>query len=573
MTLAAASATPARRDAPNYSGALQITIFVVATVLVVAPLVPIVVQAFIDRPIYEGSAHLTVANFGRLLSDPAFWSALKNTLGFAVIMTVLAQIIGTILAILVARTDMPGRAFFGEVIIWPLFLSHLLMAFGWYIMYGPSGYLTLFVKSALGTQPWDLYTVPGMAVVAATTQAPLAYLYCVAAVRNADSTLEASAHSVGAGPWRVLTTITLPLLRPAILYGLVMNFVVAIEMLSIPLIFGKPARLQLYATYLYDAALTKSPADHGLISAAALLMLLFVLGLLACQAWLMRGSRRFVTTGGKATHSKLFPLGRARWPVAALALVFICATNFVVVGAIMLRSVTELLSPLIPLQEVLTWHNYELLLEQPIYLRSIKNTILIAVIGAILGTALTTLITLVSHRSEFRFARALEFLAQFPRALPGVFGGLAFLYLVLAIPAAGWLRNTIWVLVFAYVIRYLPAVVGTIVPPLQQISRDLDNAARNTGASWWTACRTILLPMLKSALFSCLILLFVLFMKEYVTAVFLVAPNSEVIGTTLLQRWSNGDTGPVAALATIQIIVTVILIYAARKLLGVKLYG
>src|SRR5262249_992553 len=163
------------------------------------------------------------------------------------------------------------------------------------------------------------------------------------------------AHSVGAGSWRVLTTVTLPLLRPAILYGLVINFVVAIEMLSIPLIFGKPARLQLYSTYLYDAALMKAPADHGLISAAAMLLLVFVLGLVGCQAWLMRGARRFVTTGGKATHSKPFALGYARWPVAVLVLVFIAATNFVVVAAIVLRSVTELLSPLIPLQDVLTW--------------------------------------------------------------------------------------------------------------------------------------------------------------------------------------------------------------------------
>ncbi|MPY76310.1 MAG: ABC transporter permease subunit [Alphaproteobacteria bacterium] len=552
--------------------AIQWGITAITGLLVLLPLLPVFYQAFLDRPLYDSDAALTAANFGRLFTAE-FGHVIGNTVWFAIGTTVIAQVVGIVGAILVGRTDLPFRTAFGELLLWPLFLSHLVMAFGWFTMYGPSGYVTLVVQSIIGVTPWNLYTVTGMAVVGGVAQAPLAYLYCIASASAADPNLENAARSAGASPWTVLRTVTLPLMRPAIIYGTIMNAVIAIEMLSIPLVFGGPVQIELFTTYLYHQVFMSATPDYSLVAAASFFLLVIVMLLMALQGMLMRNAGRFVTVGGKASRPGRFPLGPWRWVAFGALLFYVIFGVVVVVGGLVLRSMTVLLTPLMPIWDLFTWGNYQMIAGYEVYVRSIKNTILISVIGGILGTVLITFIALVATRSEFRFKRQLEYLAISPRAIPGIIAGIGIFYAMSYFPPLGWLRNTIWLLVIAYIMRYLPTGFGAIAPALSQISADLDRSARTVGADWWRTSRSILLSLLKPAMFSCFALLFIHFLKEYVTAVFLFAPGSEVIGTTMLQFWIQGDNGPVSALATIQILITVIFVYVARKALGVRIYG
>lgn len=551
---------------------IQWGIAIITAMLVLLPLLPVFYQAFLDRPLYDSAAALTFSNFGRLVT-PEFGEVIGNTAWFAVGATIIAQALGVLGAILVGRTDVPGRAFFGDMLLWPIFLSHLVMAFGYFTMYGPAGYVTMFVQSITGVPPWNLYSIGGMAVVAGVAQAPLAYLYCIAATSAADPNLEDAARTVGARPWTVLRTVTLPLMRPAIIYGTIMNFVIAIEMLSIPLVFGGPIQLELFTTYLYHQVFMNPTPDYALVAAASFVLLLIVVLLLMLQGRLMRHAGRFVTVGGKATRPRRFPLGPWRWVAFAGLSFYVFFAIVVVLGGLAVRSVTVLLTPLMPLWDLLTWANYEVIATYPVYVRSIYNTILIAFATGVIGTFLITMIALVSARSQFRYGRHVEYLAMAPRAVPGIIAGIGIFYAMSLFPPLGWLRNTIWLLVVAYMMRYLPMGFGAVAPALSQISADLDRAARTVGADWWRTSRSILLRLLKPAMFSCFALLFILSLKEYVTAVFLFAPGSEVIGTTMLQFWIQGDNGPVSALATIQILITVTFVYAARKLMGVRIYG
>mgnify|MGYP001065876646 CR=1 FL=1 len=562
-----------RREGLAGGRIVQYATLIITAVLVLAPFVPLLYQALLSGPLYDPTASLSLTNFQKLVVSAKFWTAFMNALLFGFGTALISQLFGTVFAVLVGRTDMPGVKWIGDFLIWPLFISHLVLALSWYTIYGPSGYLTLWLKGLIGVEPWNLYSISGMSVVGGVAQAPLAYLYCLAAINAADPALEDAARGAGARSWTVLRKITVPLLRPAILYGLVINFVIGMEMLSIPLIFGRAAKIQTFSTYLYDEALTKASPDYGLVAAASLVVLISVVALLLLQTRLVGHARRYVTVGGKATRPKRFQLGRMRWPLCIVTLLYMFFAVILPMGGLILRSVTEFLTPLVPFWEVMTAEHYDTLWTHQVFLNSIWNTLLISSAGGVIGTVLIVTISLVTHRSDFRFARHLDWLAQIPRALPGIFGGLAFLYLALSVPPIGWMRNTVWLLVLAYIVRYIPTGLGAVTPSLQQIGADLDASARSVGAGWIKTCRVILLPLLKPAMFSCFALLFILFMREYVTAVFLIAPGSEVIGTTLLQFWENGDNGPVAALATVQILITVIFVYLARKILGVKIYG
>ncbi len=569
----AASGSTVSGSAFDRNATIQWLVAGVTLVMVTLPLIPIFYQAFLDKPLYYPDAALTVENFTTLFAEAEFRTVILNTIYFATMMTLVAQSIGIGCAILIGRTDLPGRSVFGEILLWPLFISHLVLAFGWFLMFGPAGYITLAVQGVIGTQPWNLYSLTGMAVVAGLAQAPLAYLYCIASASSVDASLEDAARSAGAGTWTVLWRITLPLMRPAIIYATIMNFVISLEILSIPLVFGGPAQIEVFTTYLYNRVFRTSTPAYGLVAAASFFMLALVMVLIALQGRLMKDRGRFVTVGGKATRPRAFPLGKWRWVAFVLMTLYVGFAIIAVIGGLALRSVVSLLSPLLPIWDLFTWENYQIIVEYPVYLRSIFNTIQISIAAGLIGTAFVALVVLVSTRSPFRWSRQLEYIAMAPRAVPGIIAGIGILYAAAMFGPLGWLRNTIWILVAAYVMRYIPAGFGAIAPALGQISQDLDRGARTVGADWWRTSRSIMLPLIKPALFSCFSLIFILCFKEYVTAVFLFAPGSEVIGTTMLQFWQNGDNGPVSALATVQVGLTFLFVYLARRLFGARIYG
>lgn len=543
-------------------------------VLVFGPILPIFIQAFLDKPLYDETAGLTLGNFGRLFSEPGVGRIFLNTLYFGALTMLVAQLFGAVMAVLVGRTNLPGRRWMGEVFIWPLFVSNLVIAFGWFTMYGPSGFMTLAAKTYLGGAPWNLYTVTGMGVVAGLSQAPLTYLMCLAAVTKADPQLEDAARSAGAGPFRALWSVTIPMIRPAMIYSAVLNFVIGIEMLAIPLLFGGPSGIQTVTTFLYDKGINAAVRpEYGIVGAAAILLLIVVALLVWLQGRLMQGAGRFVTVRGKASRPSTLDLGAWKWVAFAFVFGFVFLTILSIFGGIFLRSVVTFLTPLIPIWKVLTTGNFELVIKSETYVRSILNSVVVSVIGAAIGTFFIAVIALIARRSEFGFRRPLEYVALFPRSLPGIIAGLGFFYAVIWMPGLDAIRGTILVLILAFVVRYIPVGFGAIAPALAQIGEELDRGARISGADWWTTVTRIILPILKPALFSCYALLFIHFFKEYVTAAFLYQPGSEIIGTTMLQLVAQGDNGPVSALATIQVIITALFVFLARRLLGAKIYG
>jgi iron(III) transport system permease protein len=552
---------------------LQYGIAGVTALLILAPLLPILYQSLLDRPLYDAGGIVSLANYVKLFTDPSFHKVILNSVVFAILTTLFSVIGGTVMAILIGRTDVPARHLFSGMILWPLYLSPLVVAFGWILMYGPAGYITLWLTRLFGFAPWNLYTIPGMALVAGISQLPLAYLYCSSSTNVADPSLEDAARTVGAGPFRTLCAVTLPLMRPPVLYSAVLIFTTSLELLSIPLILGGPVGIDFFASYLYNQGITAPKPDYGLVGAASVLLLVIVTVLVIIQSRLLRNAGRFVTVGGKATRPRLLRLGMLRWLFSAGIGLYVVVGALIPIGGLVLRAFTAFLTPLIPLWQLFTWDNVVLIFSYPAYVRSILNSIQIALIGGVLATLFIALITLVTHRSAFRYRKALEFLALYPRAVPGIIVGIGFFWAMVLVQPLGLLRNTIWGLILAFSMRYIPTGFGAIAPMLMRLGPELDKAARTVGADWWITCRTILLKLLKPALYASFVLLFIQFLKEYSAAVFLFAPGSEVMGITMLQFWIQGDTGPVAALSIMQIVLTVFFASISRRVLGVRVYA
>ena len=548
---------------------VQYVVLAVLALLVLAPVVPTLYQSILDRPLYEVGGIFTLDNYVRLFTDAGFGRVVLNTALFAVGTTILTLVIAIPMAVLVVRSRLPfGRVFAGAM-QWPFFISSLILGFGWITMYGPAGFVSTQVRAWVGTVPWNLYSIPGMAVTEAVALAPIAYVFCANALRQADASLESAAQVCGASPARILFTIIIPMLRPPIVYSSILVFSMSAETLSIPLLYGQPVGIEVFSTFLYTNGLQSINPDYGVLGAASTLILVVTVGLVALQAKLLKDAQRFVSVRGKATRPRRLDLGWVQWVGVGFITLYVVFGALLPIGGLIFRSFTRIFTPLQSPFRSLTGANYERIVGFPVYLQSIWNSLIVAGVGAILVSLLALLAVVVARRSTFRYRRLVEYIALAPQAVPGLIIGIGLFWAFAYLPfgAGGLIQGTLFALIIGFGLRALPSGFGSIAPSVMQIGQELDNAARVSGADWVRAFTWILGRLLTPAFVGAVILTFVTMLKEYSPAIFLGSARSNIIGTTMLELWVQGNTGSVAALATIQIAITAAFVGIAGRLM------
>jgi iron(III) transport system permease protein len=563
---------PRRRALPT-AGTLQWLVWGLVVALILGPFIPLLYASFRDRPLYEAGGAFTASAYRDLFADPKFWHAAVHTLQYAGLTTALSVVAGGALAILVARTDLPGRRVFGRLTLLPLLLPSLGIVLGWIVVWGPGGYLSSLIHTHLHIGTLDINTITGMSVIEATRLLPVAYMTCEASLARADSSLEDAARSAGAPPLKVLRSVTIPMLRPALLNSGTLIFTLAIASLGIPLLLGTPKNIQFVSTYLYLQWTNAASPDSPLVSAGAMLLLLVATLLLLLRNKLLGAEARYVSVAGKAGRTSMLRLRAWRWPLAIAVTLYLVFSTLVPVLGLALMSFVAFLTPLIAPWHLFTWSNWSIL-GTGVYLRSIEHSALLALVGGLLTTGLVALATLVAHRSKLPARRTLPFVMLYPRAIPGLIIGIGFFWAYLLTGAPGsWLRQGIWGILLAFCIRNLPFAYVVMYPTMARIGDELDRAGRSVGAGWWRTCRSIVLPLLKPALFASFVLMFVEILNDYDPALFLVRPGTEVIGTTMLDTFLQGIVGPVASLAMVQVGVTVLVLALGTFVFKIRVTG
>ncbi|WP_055491255.1 iron ABC transporter permease [Streptomyces sp. TP-A0356] len=552
-----AQLAPLRRDrrrlAPAAPG--QYLVWALVAVPALAPLVPLVYTSLLSKPYYLPGGVLSVDAYRQLFTDPAFRTAALNTVLFATCATTAAVALGAAFAVLVTRTNVPGRRLLGPALLAPLLIPPLGLIVGWESLYGPSGYLTQLWHKNLHLPVWNLTSLPGMSTLGAVLTLPIAYLTCKAVLEGADGTLEDAVRASGGGTLLVLRTVTVPTLRTALLDSGMLIFTLCLEVLGIPLFLGRPANIQFIASYLYDSWSNSPVPDPPIVSAGAILLLVVVSGILLLRGRLLRHSARY-TAGARATPpAHPMDLGRWRAPVIAASAAFVALTSVIpLLGLALMSSVTSLTTLVAP------WHlwtgdNWRQIWTDPTLHRAITDSLTVAAIGSVVTVALVALATVIAHRSGFRLRRTLPALLVYPRATPGIVFGVGFFWLFLIVDWPGaMLRTSLWGELVALCVRNMTLSYVILAPALARLSPELAKASAASGAGWWTTTRRITLPLLRPALLSALVLMFVTLISDYDPVVFLSKPGTELMGTTMLQTWSKGLPGPVAALALVQVL-------------------
>ncbi|HEX7131767.1 MAG TPA: iron ABC transporter permease [Iamia sp.] len=572
MTVATAEAVPARPRRSWLPATLtQYLLWAVGLVVIVGPIIPVVWASLWSTPLYEAGGGLTLSNYTDLFGDPDWWAAVRNSVEFAVLTTAGSILLGTAMAVLFTKTDLPGRRLFGAAALVPVVVPGLPLILGWSAIYAPSGYVTRWLEENTPVPVfWDLYSVPGMAMLATGIAAPVVAMLVRGSLTSQDAALEQAARTAGASPLRALVSITVPLLRPALLNSGMIVFALSLEVLGLPLILGRSNDIDFISTFLYDRWLNTVPSQQGLVSAGAVVLLAVVTLLLVARNRLTGDTARFQTVGGKATAAATIPLGAARWPLCALTAGYLVVVLVLPLVGLVLTAFTTTLTPFVDPWTVLSTEHFRTVVDDPVFSRSVTNSLLVAVVGAALATLAIAALSVVAHRSSFRHRGSLQYVMLYPRAMPGLVTGMAFFWAFVVLDPSGRARSTLWAIGLAFAVRSLALGYSAFYPALAALGEDLDRAARTSGADWWTSMRTIVLRLLRPAMAVSFVLLFVALLNDYDPAVFLVTPGTEVMGLTMLKLWAAGTAGPVAALGVIQVVLTFTVLGVGRLAFGVK---
>ncbi|MPV59122.1 spermidine/putrescine ABC transporter permease [Burkholderia sp. HI2761] len=556
------------------AGMLRWIVVAVLTIAVALPLGFILFQSLLSAPFFDANKTLGIEGFRFVFSDPDFWSAVKNSFIIAGGMLFISIPLGGILAFLMVRTDLPGRRWLEPLLLTPVFVSPMVLAFGYVVAAGPVGFYSVWFKELFGVQnvPWNVYSIFAITVIVGLTHVPHVYLYSSAALRNLGSDVEEAARVTGARPFRVALDVSLPMTMPALLFAGVLVFFLGFEVFGLPLVLGDPEGHLVLATYLYKLTNKLGVPSYHLMAAVAVCIVAITFPLVLLQRRLLKTASRFVTVKGKAGRATVLPLGVWRWIALAIVALWLMLTVIVPISGIVLRAFVTNWGEGVSLAEVLTLSNFIELFEQDNLVRAIVNTLGIGVIGGALAIGFYSLVAFAGHRRPDWATRLLDYLVLLPRAVPGLLAGLAFLWIFLFVPGLRELKNSMWSIWIAYTVVWLAYGMRLIQSALLQVGPELEEAGRSVGATRSRVSLDVTLPLVRFGLLAAWLLIFMIFEREYSTAVYLLSPGTEVIGALLVSLWATGAVDQVAALSVINIAMVGAGLGVALRF-GVKLHG
>ncbi|HEX7969825.1 MAG TPA: iron ABC transporter permease, partial [Stellaceae bacterium] len=529
---------------------------------VLAPLFVLVRQSF---EVPDGVGY-TLANYAAAFSDRLQLQALWNSLLLGAGVAALAAIFAVPMAWAVARTDMPGKNLVRLLVLGAFVTPPYLGAIGWILLAGPNaGWLNKLWMAATGAKAGivNIFTFPGLILAIAAYSYPYIFVFTSAALELVSSEMEDAAHILGAGGWRTTLKVTLPLVWPAILGGLIITFLEAIALFGTPAIIGVPAHINLVTTQLWQ--FFEFPIQAEVAAAYAMPLL----GITAALFWLQRkslGRKGYVSLTGKGGERRLVRLGGWRWvPLGYTLLVggiSVLLPFAVLVQAAFSRAWGRGLS-----LANLTLGNFEyVLFVHNTAGRSVVHSFVYAAATASLAILLALAVAYIVSRRLVPWARALAFLSVAPFVIPGIVLAIGF-YAAYAPPPLA-LAGTAALVILAFTTRFLPIAYTSCEAAMRSLNPEMEDAARIVGGGRLTALARIVAPLLRKSIIAAWILVFIPATRELSAAIFLTGPNTQVMSVVLFEMSSEGNFEYLAALGGVLLVATILLVAVSFRLVG-----
>ena len=546
---------------------IPLALLVGLLILILAyPLALLFVKSFvISRP---GQPTVWAVNgWVEAFTDVNLAIAIGNTFYLAFVRVIITSVLAIFFAWVVTRTDTPLKGFI-EVALWlGFFLPLLPMTMGWILLLDPYyGLINKFLMKvfALSRPPFDIYSYWGIIWCHLAFSTSVRFLLMTPAFTAMDAALEDAARTSGSSNMGVLIRITVPILAPAILASTALGFIRSLESLEIEMVLGIPAGIYVVPTKIWDY-LHWEPPLYDRATALCSIFLLFVFFLIWLHRIFLRG-KEFTTVSGRSYMVRTFPLGRWRWVTCGFCLLFILVMIILPLVTLMMGTFMEFFGNF-DTDKVWTAHHWTAVFADPIFLRSLKNTLLLGLAAGIGGTLLYALISYVIVRTRLPGRGAIDILSWLPWALPGVLISLALLWAVLGSGEyVKLIYGTVSVLVLAIIIKEMPLGTQIIKAGVLQISNELEEASSAAGATWLAGFRRILLPLLKPTMLAVGIIVFISAARDIPTVIFLATNQSRTLSLLMLDYIADANKEKAAVLGVFLVFLIFALLMIGRLL-------
>ncbi len=560
-------AVVANKNSFNIANAILALSIGILVIVVAVPVLLIFINSF------WVNGQFNVTDVVKILQQEETYEALLNSLFIAVGVTFMSTCIGTFFAWLVTRTDLPYKGFMKVMFLVPFMLPSFIGALAWKMLLSPrAGYINQFFMETLGFEEpvFNIYSYGGIMAVETMYLFPFVFIQVCGALERMDPTLEESARISGASLFTITRKITIPLVMPSIVSGALLIMLYSMAHFGTVAVLGVENGIFNIPTLIYERIHQSAGSFEAIRTGTVLATVLVVTA--ALIIWLQNkvlNRGRFQIIAGKSFRPVEVKLRGLRMPLLIICLLYICFT--IVLPTVTIFLVGGLKTYGLPItMENLTLDNYKFILfEWQLTKDAIRNSVTLGLAAAVITMFAGVMISYVIVKMRVRGKGILEFLGMLPFSVPG---SVIALGVILA-----WsgkfginLYNTVWIILIAYIARYMAFSLKANSAALEQVHDSLVEAARACGASMWQSLKDIVIPLVRPGMIAAFFLIFLPALRELTVSVMLYGPSTRTIGVAIYTLNEDGETVYSAALAGIALIIivfgqTIIKHYAEKK--------
>jgi iron(III) transport system permease protein len=539
---------------PQFLRLSPVVMFLIALLLTaVLPPVIFLVSASLHETLPDGAqGAFTLRFYQQLVSGRFFLPSLMNTFLYACGSAVIAISVGTAQALIVERTNSPGRklAFLAAII--SLGVPHVLYVVAWLLLLGRSGPVNELIENLFHQpQALDVYSLWGMMLIEGVGFVPLTFLLMSSVLRSTDASFEEAAMMSGASPLRAFSRVTLGMALPALCGLTLLIFVKAFESFEVPALVGLAGNVSVITTMIFQSSRSAGAPNYGEAGAYSVCLVVILLALMVWQNRLSRDAKRYQTITGKGFRPRVIDLGGWRYVTSALLVTLFLIVTVIPVAMLAFTSFQPFYSGVsLEAFSRFSLENYLVLFGPGSFRDSIVNTL---VLGAMTATFVAPFTALCAWLVVRRISGAwlIDQIAAIPLVFPAIILSVAFLdiFVNMSVPLYGTLLS----IIIASSVRYLPYGMRYAFAGVMQIHSDLEEAASIAGANKTKLFLRVLAPLLAATLISSWLLIFLLSVQAVSLPLLLVGPGSEIMSVTLFELWQNGQVTELAAMGMLWI--------------------
>lgn len=509
----------------------------------------------------------SLANYMEIFTRSGIIRSIFNSLIVVIPATLISTLLAVVLAWMVSRTNLYGKVIWQTLLVIPYLVPPFIGAISWTYLLGPVGFVNKWYMNVFGaTDPLiNIYSLGGMIFVMSIYGFAIPYIIILPTMKKINASVEESARISGAGTWRTLKDVTIPILAPSIFGGMLLLFMYQMADFGIPAVLGAPNQINLMTTQIYYTILSTDTPNHLQIAAAQsmILVVISVLGLYFYAKY--TNSSKYIVVSGKSGSAENTKLGKWQWLVQLFLLIVLIVTFIAPMFAVLVTAMSKVYGLPISISN-LTFSNFARLFELDYIMRSLLNSFVLSFIAGIIVAFSGLIIAYMTIRGKAKGTRIMTTLVAIPYAVPGTIVALAMIMAFSQpLPIVGWkLYGTFAILIVAYIARFMNLGVTTMSGAIGQIDPSLEEASRISGATKAVSFKDVMFPLLRPSLYSAFFLVLIPALGEISLSALLWSVGNETIGVSVFSTQMEGKVTLTASLAILLLTFTILLNLSVR---------